>query len=232
MKLEELEKMICNVEEYSMISIAYNKDLIELYKKIEKDKELFHHSKNVARLSCGVGLIYGFNLNELINLYTGALLHDIGKLKLNRKILYKKGIFTDSEKQYTETHPSIGYKLVKDLKLEHIITDIIKCHHEKLDGTGYPESLRGNELSIFVQIVTVADMYEAMVSDRCYRKALPMEAVFDILRKDNGINKVVLQILKNNVSHKEFCKANIIEMPEVAKNTSITGFSEKKIVLA
>lgn len=191
---------IGQVEKYAFGSIEKDKELMKIYKKIKADKSLFTHSINVAEISIYIGIIYNFNLDELINMYLGALFHDAGKLKLNKKILYKAGFFSDEERKYTETHPTIGYKILKETSMSELALDIVRSHHEKLDGTGYPSMNDKKSLTIYTQIVTVADMFEAMTSDRCYRKALRKDEVFEILEKDKGINQVCVDILKNTVS--------------------------------
>ena len=196
------ERMLGDVRKvglYALKSIMGDKVLSKISGKIYEDKELFTHSLNVAEISTYLGIIYKFDLNELINLYTGAYLHDAGKLNLDRKILYKKGIFTDKERSYTETHTTIGYKLLKDTSLNESALEIVRSHHEKLDGSGYPDMLDNEEISIYTQIVTVADMFEAMTSDRCYRKAMEQEKVFNKLQNDKGINQTCVDILMNSV---------------------------------
>ena len=191
------------VGEYSKLMIERDENLSEIYNLIKADESLLKHSENVAQISTYMGIIYNFNLNDLIEMHTGALFHDAGKIRLKKKILYKKGIFTDEERKYTETHTSIGYKLLKDTSISSLALDIVKSHHEKLDGSGYPNLIDIRDIPIYTQIVTAADMFEAMTADRCYRKALDKDVVFEILEKDKGLNQVCVDILKRSVSIKE-----------------------------
>ena len=198
-KDKEVIDRVRKIRRFAIAEIRQDKEIENVYNRIINDKELYKHCENVAILSTMVGIQYEFNLEELIAIYTGAILHDAGKVKLNQKILYKKGCLTKDEKAYTETHTTIGYKLLKNTSLSNVVLEIIRSHHEKLDGSGYPCSLEKKEISIYTQIVTVCDMYEAMTSDRCYRKALSVLEAFEILERDNGINKVVLSLLQAGI---------------------------------
>ncbi len=196
LKNEVVKGEIAVLNDFAEQLIRSDEVLVDLFRKIKKDHALFEHSKNVARISATIGLAYNFNLDELINLYTGALFHDVGKLKLNSKILYKAGVFTSDERLYTETHSTIGYKLVKDTILSPASISIVRSHHEKLDGSGYPSFLDRKEIPIYTQIVTVADCFEAMIADRCYRPALSEEEVYEILTKDKGLNQIAVKVLQ------------------------------------
>lgn len=197
---EEVAQKVRAVKGFALDEIDRDKDVSLVYKKMSKDENLQRHCKNVADLSTAVGIGYGFNLAELIDIYVGALLHDAGKVRLNQNILYKVGILTKDERAYTETHTTIGYKLLKNTSLSEIALEIVRSHHEKIDGNGYPCSLEKKEISIYTQIVTVCDMYEAMTSDRCYRKALSSEDAIKILKSDSGINEVALAMLQENIA--------------------------------
>ena len=198
-KDREVIDRVNKIGRFAITQIRQDREIESIYDRITKDNELFKHCENVAKLSTMVGIQYGFNLEELIAIYTGAILHDAGKVRLNQKILYKKGCLTRDEKAYTETHTTIGYKLLKNTSLSNVALEIIRSHHEKIDGSGYPCSLEKKEISIYTQIITVCDMYEAMTSDRCYRKALSVSKAVEILEADNGINKVVLSLLQEGI---------------------------------
>lgn len=194
---------IAMLHEFSEDTIKSDDVLTALFARIKKDSSLFKHSVNVASISAVIGAVYNFNLDELISIYVGSLFHDVGKLNLNNRILYKAGAFTNDERIYTETHTTIGYKLIKDTILNPISIDIVRSHHEKLDGSGYPSSLDRKDIPIYTQIVTVADMFEAMTSDRCYRPALSEDEVYDIMSNDKGINQIAVRILKENIAIRE-----------------------------
>lgn len=207
---EEVAKKIMKIRGFALDEVYQDEEVATVYKKIAKDEGLLRHCENVAVLSTVVGIGYGFNLEELIEIYLGALLHDAGKVKLNKNILYKVGVLTKDERAYTETHTTIGYKLLKNTSLSNIALEIVRSHHEKIDGSGYPCSLEKKEISIYTQIVTVCDMYEAMTSDRCYRKALSISKALEILEADNGINKVVLSLLQEGIEESSVDKTQEI----------------------
>lgn len=192
-------EQVKTIQWYATEQILAEEQIKLIYKKICKDKELYTHCNNVAVLSTVIGLAYNFNLNELIEMCTGAMLHDAGKLNLNRAILYKNSVFSSDERQYAQTHTTTGYQLLRDTNLSDIALNIVKSHHEKLDGTGYPCALKRREIPIYTQIVTVSDMYDAMTTDRCYRKALHMDEACNILYEDPGVNKTALSILKESI---------------------------------
>lgn len=181
------------------IVIKSDDELEALFGRICNDESLYNHSANVAEVATGIGIYYNFNLDELIGIYTGSIFHDVGKLKLDKAIINKNGAFTKNERMYTEAHTTAGYKLIKNTMLSAIAVDIVRSHHEKLDGTGYPASLEHREIPIYTQVVTVADMFEAMTSDRCYRDAMEEYKVYKILEGDKGVNQVAVRLLKENV---------------------------------
>lgn len=200
---EQIESDIAKLDEFADELIKSDDTLVDLFGRIQLDSALREHSRNVAKIAATIGMAYNFNLDELFNMYIGAIFHDVGKLKLNNKILYKKGIFTSDERLYAETHSTIGYKLVKDTILSPTSIAIVRSHHEKLDGSGYPSFLDRKEISIYTQIVTVADMFEAMIANRCYRPALAEEEVYDILTQDKGLNQIAVKVLKECVAVNE-----------------------------
>jgi len=105
-----------------------------------------------------------------------SFLHDIGKVKIPESILYKPGRLTDEEFMILKQHPLIGEAILKPLpSMEHVLP-VVRHHHEKWDGTGYPDNLAGEEIPLSARIVGITDAYDAMVSDRPYRKGMPEEA--------------------------------------------------------
>lgn len=135
----------------------------------EKSIVTFIHSMNVAFISVQMGLNRGFKGKKLENLAKGALLHDIGKLKVDPSILKKKEALTDEEYDIIKQHPITGCDMVKDLPFDDEVRNIIRHHHEKLDGSGYPDGLRSAKISVETQLVTVADVWDAMTSERAYK---------------------------------------------------------------
>ena len=197
---EKLQSKAERVEEYALNVIKNNKELNKLYKSmIDKDKGVFEHSQNVCRIAVILGLAYNFNLDELITMAVGSMLHDIGKIYLDKDILYKPDKLTDNEKIFVEAHTLLGFKMIKDIDLNPMVADIVKFHHEKLNNKGYPDGLHNSEISIYVQIVTIADIYDALTTERVYKEAYSVEQAFKIMEKDNGLNQIALGILKELV---------------------------------
>lgn len=137
------------------------------------------HSLNVAVLSIVLAMGMGFPRSETVGIGAGAILHDIGKVFVNRSILQKNGPLTDEEFAIIKKHPKDGYDYISKryhIPLRHC--DTILDHHEKFDGTGYPNGKKGTDISLFGRICAVADVYDALASKRPYRDAIiPCECV-------------------------------------------------------
>lgn len=159
--------------------------LVSLLKLRSNHLYTYSHSTNVALLSLEVGYQLELYDTELHNLVFGAILHDLGKLYIDNKILDKPGKLSDEEFNIIKQHPTIGYTLAHNLvDLNTNILCIIKQHHEKLDGSGYPYGLVGNEINDLAKIVTVCDIYDAITSDRSYHKARSYEVCAKMLNSD------------------------------------------------
>jgi HD-GYP domain-containing protein (c-di-GMP phosphodiesterase class II) len=143
------------------------------------DSYTYSHSVNVAVLSIIIGIVFNHKKDDLIKLGLGALLHDIGKVFISKDILNKEGPLTENEFDIIKTHPQKGYDYVVDRYNMPILSRVtIADHHEKYDGSGYPKGKKKSEISLFGRITSVSDVYDALTSERPYRKALsPSEAV-------------------------------------------------------
>lgn len=143
------------------------------------DNYTYVHSLNVAVLSVIVGIGFGLSNDRLNLLSQAALLHDIGKTKISLDILNKKEKLTDQEMEIIRSHPQEGYNMVKDnLKMSAVVKNVILSHHENEDGSGYPRHLKGDDIHFFAKIIHVCDVYDALVTNRVYRKAMnPAEAL-------------------------------------------------------
>ena len=143
------------------------------------DDYTYFHSTNVATLSIVMGATLGLGKKELSELGFGALLHDIGKIFIKKENINKNGKLTNEEYKSIQNHVKFGYNYLKrnkdiPLNAKHGILQ----HHERFDGTGYPHKILGNEISLYGRIIAIADVYDALTSDRPYRKALlPSEAI-------------------------------------------------------
>lgn len=199
----DIKSKLCSVKSLIDLKINDNAELKQIYDEIKNtEEELYEHSVSVAEISCLLGILYNFRLDELLNLYLGALYHDNGKTMLNQNILYKPAKFSPDEKQLIEAHTSIGYKRMKMIISDKITLDIILKHHERINNTGYPNGLGEPEQSIFVRIVAVADVFQALISKRCYKEPMSMKEAINILSKDKGLDQMVVTILKQAIIEK------------------------------
>lgn len=143
------------------------------------DGFLYHHSVNVAIMSLSIGMAYGLTDKQLIELGVGTLLHDVGKLKIPPEILNKPGRLTNEEFEIIKQHSMWGYQMLNSQDdISSVVAHIALEHHEKVDGTGYPRGLTGREMHTYAKITSVADVYEALTANRCYRQGhLPDHAL-------------------------------------------------------
>jgi len=138
-----------------------------------KDEYTAIHSLNVCVLSLTFGRALGLAKTELNELGLGALLHDIGKMQVPLEILNKPGELTPEEFEIMKTHPSKGYELLKkEDNLSAEVLNIVKSHHERLSGSGYPDSLLEQNISYYTKIVSITDVYDAITSDRVYNDGM------------------------------------------------------------
>ena len=144
------------------------------------------HQRTVARLADMVGRRLGLGDEQLQGLYIGGLLHDIGKLSLPSTLLSKPGKLSRQEWALIRTHPRRGYEMLLDAKLPWPVADMALRHHERLDGSGYPDGIDGEALSLEVRVLGACDVVEAMSTDRPYRPALPIEMALAELIEGSG----------------------------------------------
>lgn len=151
-----------------------------------RDKETEGHTKRVTAMTERLARSMGVTGDELINITRGALLHDIGKMAIPDGILLKPGKLTDDERKLIQKHPVYAYDMLKRIEFLLPAIDIPYCHHEKWDGTGYPRGLKRNEIPFAARIFPVIDVWDALVSDRPYRKGKPPEEVLEHIKADAG----------------------------------------------
>lgn len=142
------------------------------------DGELYHHSVNVTLFALGVGLGMGMTDDDLVNLGLGTLLHDVGKLKIPDSILKKPGRLTEEEFEHIKLHTAYGFELLNQVPDLPATSSLVALeHHERVNGSGYPRGLKGDEIHLFGRITAVVDVYEALTANRVYRQAyLPHQA--------------------------------------------------------
>ena len=148
-----------------------------------RDPYTHGHSEQVMRYSVRLGEMLGFPPERIECLRYGALLHDIGKIGIRDSILLKPGPLTDEEFAVMQTHPTIGADIMRHIKALHDVIPIIECHHERIDGRGYPNGLIGPQITEEARIIAIADAYDAMTSHRAYRKGMPPAEAFEALAK-------------------------------------------------
>jgi len=152
----------------------------------EKDPYTHGHSSRVSKISVAVGIEIGLGEEDLRMLRLGGLLHDIGKIGVPESILNKPGKLTKEEFDIVKSHPAEGERILKPIIKEEGILHIVRHHHEMLDGSGYPDGLKGKDIPLIVRIATVADVFDAMTSKRSYRDSLERDFVIDGMIKEIG----------------------------------------------
>ena len=163
-----------------------------------KDDYMRGHSYRVAEYSALIAKQLGWSEHEMENLRNAAYLHDIGKIGVPDTILNKPTRLTDEEFAAIKSHTVMGADILKDITLLDHLVDIARNHHERYDGKGYPDGLVGDEIPISAQVVSVADVYDALASERVYKKAVPHEKVLEmILHGECGqFNPILIECLQ------------------------------------
>ncbi len=175
---------------------TYDKTLTLISNAVElRDAVTAAHTERVKQYSIEIGMKLGYKDNELVHLKWGAILHDIGKLGVPDNILMKKDALTDDEIETVKKHTTIGAKFIETLDFLKKAKDASMYHHEHYDGSGYPKGLKGEQIPMDARIVALADVYDAMTSQRPYRKAVSEEEV-DTMIKENAGSQFDPQIVK------------------------------------
>ena len=193
---ENLEKTNKRLEQAYLESIQTLRYTVEA-----KDTYTRGHSDRVSEYSILIGEKMGLSENDIQTLMVGGIFHDIGKIGISDSILLKETKLTDSEYNEIKKHPSIGKNILSNTKIFQNLIPIVYYHHERFDGTGYPEGLSGNEIPLLARIVSVADAFDAMTSKRSYRNDLSIPEAIEELKRCSGsqfdpnITKVFLDIL-------------------------------------
>lgn len=175
-----------NASRKKLLDYFYNvvKSLVRILEA--KDHYTRGHSERVADYAEKIALQMNLSVDKIGLLREAALLHDIGKLGIREGILNKKEKLTEDEWEIIRKHPLVGEDILKPVILTEEMLAVIRGHHERYDGAGYPDHLKGESISIFASIITVADAYDAMTSPRAYRAQMSKEKAIEELRKNKG----------------------------------------------
>jgi putative nucleotidyltransferase with HDIG domain len=175
------------VTEPTFVNLSYDiSALKEIVKKVEvKDRYTYLHCNRVAKYSIKIAQKMKLNRVQVENLNTSSTLHDIGKIHIPEEILNKPSRLTEEEFEIIKKHPSDGAEMIKGTFYEEI-APIIEQHHERLNGSGYPKGLKGDEILLEARIIAVSDTFDAMTEDRVYRKASNAQEAFDVIKNSVG----------------------------------------------
>ncbi len=161
--------------------------ILTLAKTIDaRDSYTAGHSGRVAEYADRIGARIGLEPVARLEMRRGALFHDLGKIVVPDAILRKPGPLTADERAVIEQHPVVGHELLSPMRTMRKTLPIVHSHHERLDGSGYPDGISGSDISMSVRIVTVADIFDALTSDRAYREALKVDTAYEILYEGVG----------------------------------------------
>jgi putative nucleotidyltransferase with HDIG domain len=151
-----------------------------------RDPYTAHHQKRVAKLSLAIAHKMKLSEHEALGIYLGALIHDIGKVKVPAELLAFPGKLSSEQYSLIKRHPVDGEQIVHDIEFPWPIKEIILCHHERLDGSGYPHGLNEEKLPLSVRIVSVSDVVESISSHRPYRAAKGVSAALKHIKESSG----------------------------------------------
>ena len=151
-----------------------------------KDNYTKGHSGRVAQYAKEIAQRYGYDEKQQELIFMMGLLHDVGKIGVPDEVINKRGRLTDEEFNRIKVHPVIGHKILSNIRKMPELADGARCHHERYDGNGYPEGLKGENIPEKARIIAVADAYDAMTSNRSYRGVLPQEKVRAEIEKGKG----------------------------------------------
>lgn len=191
-------KMIEDIVGNLLSEIRQNNDLSYIAVELMgTDMSTYFHSVNTAIVSLLIALESKMEMSLCRHIGLGAILHDVGKIKIDADILNQMTVFSDEELEEMRKHVEYGYDMVRgSYSISGIAKAIVLKHHEKLDGSGYPSGIPGDQIPDYVRVVTMADMFDAMTSDRVYRRKMPVHRALEYLMAD-CIDKIDSKIFKS-----------------------------------
>ncbi len=151
-----------------------------------RDKETEYHTQRVTEMTVRIARAMGYSTEEIEHIRRGALLHDIGKIAIPDAILFKPGSLNGEEWEIVKKHPVYAYEVLYPVSFLRPALDIPYCHHERWDGSGYPRGLKGEEIPLPARIFAVVDVWDALLSDRPYRKAMSLTQTLQLIRENSG----------------------------------------------
>lgn len=152
----------------------------------EKDRYTQGHCERVADIACRLAERCGVEGAQLFWFRVGAILHDVGKIDIDAEILNKPDRLTADEWATMKRHPVAGVEVLRDIGLPEEVARVVRSHHENWDGSGYPDALRGERIPLWARITCIADVYDALTSERSYKRALTHQEAMDVMRRDVG----------------------------------------------
>ena len=154
------------------------------------------HSRRVSCLAVKLAGLMGLSYQEVNNVRDGGLLHDIGKIATDKGILHKAGVLNAMEYEHVKQHPVVGEKICSPLKFARPLLPIIRSHHERFNGTGYPDGLAGDNIPLGARIIGISDLYDALTSVRPYRRGMPREVALEVMKLEAGKEYWDREVLK------------------------------------
>lgn len=186
--LAELEVRVRNLVRFRRLTEELDSAeqlLFSVARTIEaRDEGTGDHCDRLARMAVRFGEFLGLEVNDLTALRRGGYLHDLGKVGVPDAVLLKPGRLSSEEWDVMKRHVTIGWEICSPLRSLRHVLPIIRHHHERWDGSGYPDGLAGEEIPLLVRVFQLVDVFDALTNDRCYRRAFPLERALAIMREE------------------------------------------------
>ncbi len=174
-------KLSAQVEAMNRTILATLESVVDI-----NDPDTYDHVRRVSVYAEEIARLSGQDRAFRRRILVFAPLHDIGKIGIGREILGKPGALNEAERAIMMTHVEIGQRLLRNIDADPILGEIVRSHHERWDGKGYPDGLSGESIPLSARILAIADVFDALLSDRPYKKALDFESAFEIIRSGRG----------------------------------------------
>jgi PAS domain S-box-containing protein/putative nucleotidyltransferase with HDIG domain len=178
-KLDQSYQKLQKTLESTILTIAFMAET--------RDPYTSGHQKRVSKLACKIAEEMGLSPEKMVEIRTGGILHDVGKMQVPSEILSKPGKLSEIEFSLIKVHSQVGYDIIKNIEFSGSVAKMILQHHERLNGSGYPQGLHNGEIIVEAKILAVADVVEAMASHRPYRPALGIDIALAEITKNKGI---------------------------------------------